>query len=571
MDFVPEMDTSTNRRSGRNLFVPRTTTASGLVLRLAPVFLVSFLLLFLMMSRRPGMYDEGIVLTGAMRVMAGQVPHRDFYFIYGPAEVYILAGLFKTAGSSLLAERLFDLVIKALVVTSVYGILSSYCRRSITIFASIISLLWLYGLNEFGLALTPVSLLNLVGSALVLPVFISGVSRRRMVTAGVVAAMASLFRYDTGIALLGVHGCVVAIAVCLRYKGSANRLRAFASTFWPYLLGFTVLIAIPALYYFSVAPAAAIVHDIILFPSKYYPRSRNLPFPGIHLKELENLGVYLPLAIAGMSFFALLATKHLQDDGIAVSNVESSVQQQRVRGFYITFGILLVIMYLKGLVRVSPVQMYLAIIPSLLLIAVLFQNRTGFPQSVRICINCLMLLSLVPATWSALHELRLEYLQHSFLFARKALPEVETKWCTEPSPLTTGICFLPEDNRIRTFEFISRHTVPGQPLYSGLGHHDRVFANDNLVYFATQRLPATRWSHFDPDLQNRPDIQTQMVHELEQNPPPYIVLDSEFDLVREPNDSSLSSGVMLMDNYIHDQYQPSETFGTLSVWQRRSR
>jgi hypothetical protein len=182
-----------------------------------------------------------------------------------------------------------------------------------------------------------------------------------------------------------------------------------------------------------------------------------------------------------------------------------------------------------------------------------------------------MALSLVPATWSALHELRLEYLQHSFLIARKSLPEVERKWCTERGPLTTGICFLPEDNRIRTFEYISRHTAPGQPLYSGLGHHDRVFANDNLVYFATQRLPATRWSHFDPDLQNRPDIQMQMVHELEQNPPPYIVLDSEFDLVREPNDSSLSSGVMLMDNYIHDKYQPSETFGTLSVWQRRGR
>jgi hypothetical protein len=48
------------------------------------------------------------------------------------------------------------------------------------------------------------------------------------------------------------------------------------------------------------------------------------------------------------------------------------------------------------------------------------------------------------------------------------------------------------------------------------------------------------------------------------------VLDSEFELSREPNDSSKSSGVMLLDRYIHDKYQPSETFGTMSVWQRRS-
>jgi hypothetical protein len=54
-----------------------------------------------------------------------------------------------------------------------------------------------------------------------------------------------------------------------------------------------------------------------------------------------------------------------------------------------------------------------------------------------------------------------------------------------------------------------------------------------------------------------------MVDELERNTPPYIVLDSEFELSREPNDSSKSSGVTLLDRYIHDNYQPSETFGTM--------
>jgi hypothetical protein len=58
-----------------------------------------------------------------------------------------------------------------------------------------------------------------------------------------------------------------------------------------------------------------------------------------------------------------------------------------------------------------------------------------------------------------------------------------------------------------------------------------------------------------------------MVHELEVNAPPYIVLDSEYDLVREPNDSSKSTGVTLLDDYIHSKYQPIRTFGDLSVWQ----
>ena len=60
-----------------------------------------------------------------------------------------------------------------------------------------------------------------------------------------------------------------------------------------------------------------------------------------------------------------------------------------------------------------------------------------------------------------------------------------------------------------------------------------------------------------------------MIRELERNPPPYITLDSEFDLIREPNDSSKSSGVTLLDDYIHTKYEPRETFGTISIWQRR--
>src|ERR1700735_195041 len=86
------------------------------------VFFLSYCILFLSMSRHPYIYDEGLVLTAAMRVAAGQIPHRDFYANYGPAQFYLLAGLFDLFGETLLIERLFDLLVKALLVTSVYGV-----------------------------------------------------------------------------------------------------------------------------------------------------------------------------------------------------------------------------------------------------------------------------------------------------------------------------------------------------------------------------------------------------------------------------------------------------------------
>src|ERR1700679_4349241 len=147
------------------------------------------------MSLRPNIYDESIILTGAMRVAAGQIPHRDFYANYGPGQFYTIAALFKLFGESILIERLFDLFIKALLVTTVYTIISSYCRRSIAVWTSVLTVLWLFGLNSFGTAVVPVSLLNLVASALILPIFLRSISTSRMLAAGVIAGIAALFRY----------------------------------------------------------------------------------------------------------------------------------------------------------------------------------------------------------------------------------------------------------------------------------------------------------------------------------------------------------------------------------------
>jgi len=523
------------------------------------------------MSRHPIVYDEGLILTAAMRVAAGQIPHRDFYTNYGPAQFYLLAGLFKLFGESLLVERLFDLFLKALVVTSVYAIASCYSRRSIAVCTSIITVLWLFGLNGSGSTIIPVSLLNLIGSALILPVFLRSVSIRRMFVAGAVAGVATLFRYDTGVALLGIHACVVTIAIYL--KGGSNKLRTSASTFWPYLLGFAVLTLPPALYYLSVAPLHSFVHDIILYPARYYGRGRDLPFPGIYLKGLENLEIYLPIVVIGVSLYVALA-RHLGARGKGESSSQGISEEQDWHGFLITFGLVALIMYCKGFVRVSLAEMYLSIVPSFLLIAVLFQHRLTFPRLVRTSIMCFVWLTVLATTWATLHVVKLLYVHHLSVaermlsVSRGTSPESQTTWCKIENPLTTGFCFLPEDDRIQTIEFIDSHTRPDQELYVGSTKHDRIFVNDNLTYFATQRLPATKWSHFDPGLQNNYDIQTQMVHELDVNAPPYIVLDSEYDLVREPNDSSKSTGVTLLDEYLHNRYQHIETFGEMSVWQR---
>jgi hypothetical protein len=72
----------------------------------------------------------------------------------------------------------------------------------------------------------------------------------------------------------------------------------------------------------------------------------------------------------------------------------------------------------------------------------------------------------------------------------------------------------------------------------------------------------------DPHLQNRTDIQQQMISELQAKRPPYIVLTSEYEVFHESNDSSISSGVVLLDDFIRQQYKPIEQFGGLTILER---
>ncbi len=531
------------------------------------IFLLAYAVLFLGMSREPGIYDEGLVLTAAMRVGAGQVPHRDFYANYGPAQFYVLAGLFKAFGRSVLIERLYDLFIKALLTACIYAITRSYCRRAVAAATAAILVVWLFALN--GITGTPVvvtGLLNLIGVTLVVPVFWRRVATQRMVAAGAIAGAGVLFRYDTGIALFAIQICLTAVGVYV--CSNQNWGRRFLGALWPCVLAFGAVTLLWFVSYSRVAPLQAILYDIVLYPAKHYHPGRNLPLPRVSFKHLEIMELYLLIPVVFVALYVSLADRFRSPrDQISL------MQNEQWRGFAVAFGLLAFVMFFKGIVRMELQQMYLCIVPSLLLLAVLFEHMSVFSRFSRGAFLVLVSLSTVAAMWSALQEARRLQVYHFSVpeyFVRSAtgtLPPLQKLWCRTSNPLTRGFCFVAASDRTQVIEFVRGHTYTGQRLYVGLPKHDRIFANDNLMYFAAERLPATMWSHFDPGMQNSLEIQSQMVRELQMYAPPYIVLDEEFAHVREPNESSISSGVTVLDDYLEQRYRPVVTFGTMAIRQ----
>ncbi len=557
---------------------PRLSTVGAHVQRQVRVtsvllFLISFPLLSLATRRYPVPYDEGLLLTGAMRVVAGQVPHRDFYAIYGPAYFYVPAALFRIFGQSVIIVRLLGHFVGSLTVAATYAITSSYCRRSVALGTAGVTFLWLCGLiGQIFTTVFPVALLSLVSSIILVPLFAGPVTRKRLCAAGAIAGLSALYRYDTGVALLAVQVCVIVIAGYLRPHPTSGRASIIASL-WPYLLGFAILTAPPIIYFLSVSPLYPLVFDVVILQARNYQSGRQLPFPGIRLTKLEYLAVYVPIITVAVSLLALLVPSRGHENHPI--HMHKPMRMEELKGLLIALSLLAFVMFFKGYVRVVVLSMFPSLLPSLILIAVLFEHRQSLPRLALVPVNYLAGFLIFAGLFSAAKAQGHHLLEGSvpgrivkvlLPFARPASTR-EASWCKRANPITKGFCFITDDGRMETIDFIDSHTRPDQLLFVGLDRHDKVFVNDNLIYFGSQRLPATHWSHFDPGLQNSYPIQSDMIRELKKTSPPYIVLDSEYEVSHEPNDSSKSSGVTLLDDFIHSKYRYVRSFDEMSIWQ----
>jgi hypothetical protein len=193
------------------------------------------------MDRELAVYDEGVILTGAMRVLAGDVPHGDFYANYGPGAFYVVAALFKLFGTSAIVERAYDTLVRAGSSPSAYALAAASCtaawpsrwpRRS--------SAGW------WASPTTDIPCCRWRCSRWWPPRSCSPPSsdpRRGGVfaAAGACVAAAALIRYDAGFIAFVALGAVFAIAARLRASHSKQAMHASLEMGIPFVAGTSVV------------------------------------------------------------------------------------------------------------------------------------------------------------------------------------------------------------------------------------------------------------------------------------------------------------------------------------------
>jgi hypothetical protein len=526
------------------------------------VFLVSLVLLFLSMDRAMNVYDEGIVLTHAQETMHGAVVHRDFHSVYGPGSYAILAALFWLFSPSFIVARLFGITVQALIVAATFAILKVRASIWIAIGCAVVCLMWLIASVNYLYPTYPCLLLTLVGSGVLLR---SSTAKRGLAlfAAGCCCGLSAYFRYDAGFFAAAAQALAVMLVAVKEHGSFKFGIQRGLRSVSLLALGAFVVFLPGAIAYAMTSPLSAFRADIIDYGLNIYPEARALPFPNFSalLSDPAQFGVYLPPIIV------ILALPLVLHD-YAVKKCENTVS------FALLFSLLSLVLYYKGFVRVSITQMIFAIVPALVLFAYLIENYRSSRSWLRVTLIVTMLVIISTSTIAVVNQLApFQYDPRRYVLGLveqrigllRQVPRLSDR-CIAWSGMRYALL---RPSYLLVARYINRHTDQRERILVGLDRHDKIFINPMSLYYAADRLPGTRWSQYDPGIQNSREIQGEMIEDLLQNDVRYVVRDASFDNKNEPNDSAMSTGVHLLDNFIAEKYRPIAQSGSVRIWLRK--
>ena len=557
---------SLNARSGSSLS-PGTRNA----LTLGGLFLLALLIQVVAFNRRIGPYDEFLSLYGADRVLHGGIPYRDFWTMYGPAQFYVLALFFKVFGTSVLTGRIYDALIRAGIACACFALtrMLAPARWAFAAFAAVA--LWLACLYypAYNFPVYPAMLASLI-SCLFFSRFLRESSySRSLFLAGLFVSIATIFRHDSGFYIFLAELFMLAwITGLSRRPGDPllTLLRSFGRRVLLYFAG-VGLIAGPV--YGAVLLQAgfkSVFYQLFYVPAVIYPKVRSLPFLPAETLEMirhpfswdgrlavESLIVLFPILAILSAFLCLFTSRR--------SRIFPTTWQRRL------FSLLLLLaslFFVKGLIRVGPVQLLQSIIVCLIVLAVLFGHlpQLGRINTLPLCITAgfLVLCTLpVLSQLASSGRLNLRKIVHS------GASDSYDHLCHPSAGLSRGRCVVVEPEVASAVQEIERRSTPDQTIFIGDGRHDRIFWGDVRLYFLSGRGAVTRWYDLHPGVQTTLAIQNEIIDSLRQQNPQVIVLNSTWDDTVEPNQSQFSSGVTVLDDYIHGHYVQQAAYGKISI------
>lgn len=159
---------------------------------------MAFIFLLYMMRYGIFPYDDGVLLYGAERILAGNIPYKDFYLVYTPGNLYLLALVFKIFGPSMMIERILNTIVSLFILINTYLITRKLTKNFyaliFTIFLTTFCI-WLdssYANQNLPLLFSLLSGLSFIN-------YLIKEEKPYLIISGLLIGVTTLFRHDFGL------------------------------------------------------------------------------------------------------------------------------------------------------------------------------------------------------------------------------------------------------------------------------------------------------------------------------------------------------------------------------------
>ena len=543
------------------------------------VFAAGFVLLFISIKSPANLYDEGLSLLNTTRIMAGEVPYRDFWTLYAPGYFYVQAGVFKLSGVNMLVSRVADTVLRFALALIAYRLGRRLASPKAALVPFALVAFWLGAIRFYSYPAFP-ALAALLLAVWVFMRYTDTRNRGWLLLTGITVGMTAALRLDFGgylAAGLAVGTAVFECSQTLRLRKASEPLFARSVPVMAGILcagglllaGF-VLVALPFYGLLAVAAGLPVLwDDLIIFPATIFRAARHLPVPALvpdfarySLEQWEDwVRLYLPLSFLAAGI--IVAVRRLWSGPRPAqigpgSEGPAGHQPDRVAlaAWLLTLAVAGLGLVVKGTSRYHELHILPATIVAVLIATALLYRLPRriwrHPAFVPFVATAALLLTVMP---------------YFFHFARlMGIVTVNTPLGCY-ARLERAACVPVSHDQEQAVEFIRSHTQPGESVFVGNAQHDKVFANDMLFNFLADRPSPTRYTELHPGLANTLPVQQAIAADLLAHNVEWVVIFRAWDS-REPNTSSQSTGVTYLDEFIRQHYRLETTFGAYVIRRR---
>jgi len=512
------------------------------------LFSAAFFYLFWKIRFGINLYDEGISLYGAVRVLEGYIPYKDFYYLYPPGNLYVLALLFKSFGPSILISRIFNFIISFLILICSYIIIKNIVSDKISLYISFILItLWL-GIDQ-SFSSVSIPILSILIASIFVFKYLNNRMRSNLVIIGILTGITAYFRLDFSLYLFL---SVTLILTMFNYEyylhlGDNKLLSLIRSEKSLLIFVVTSILTVIPLIIFLLyyIPIYQLISQFITYPMQIYPLYHNLPLTYHNLNLLPTILFIYACASGYMIYKQFKGTFNPTKDFKVV--------------FMLILGLCL-LYYAK--VRPDIGHFF----PTIIIAIILFAY---------VCSEIIVIMDLIQPK-IAIKNIKSSLLKFFIIcivigsFLIFIIPVSSGNMTPLDLERGHGIYIHQPDDLVAAVKYIQLKVPSNEKIFIGDTTTDRTVGSNVMFYFLSGRDSGVFYYDLEPGVITTHQVQLEMIKELKQNKVSYIILWSGADNIIEPNKSNQSSGVEDLDNFISNHYIKTEKFGNYTIYLKKN-